>query len=309
MPIFVNFSGLGGDTLNDAYMKIDADFLKLSSAGPDTFVKVEADHVIKYDISVIGDSFHKLGDDFVKISDAASAIDSLFLKFAPAPATSDPTLAAAASVVGGGAPDAESDFVKLDSSLKIAGADLGVLGSDFVKLDTAPDLATFKSNEVKVGTDFGKVGADMSDIGGGFAQLGNDLITLGTGPNSNSADLNDAFKMLGGELNKIGSAFDTVAFDFNKLSKDFTTLGGGGGGVSASALVASSSSGGPAPTGALGSDFFKLEQDFILLNQTLGASGPGVFKVFDALIDQSGKEPMFEQVEHLLGGHGGSDHG
>jgi hypothetical protein len=303
MPIFVKFNGLGGDTFNDAVLKIDADFLKISSASPDAFLKVEADHGVKFDIGIIGDTFHKFGDDFIKLSDAASAIDSLFLKLAPAPSG----VTAAASVVGGGAPDPQSDFIKLDTSIKLAGGDLGVLGSDFVKLDTAPDLATFKSDELKVGADFGKVGADVSGIGGGFAQLGNDLVTLGTGPNANSAQLNDAFKMLGGELIKISSAFDTVAFDFNKLGQDFTTLGGGG--VTTTALVASSSSAGPAPTGQLGSDFLKLEQDFVLLNQTLGASAPGVFKVFEALIDQGGKEPMFDQVQQFLGGHGGSGHG
>jgi hypothetical protein len=50
----------------------------------------------------------------------------------------------------------------------------------------------------------------------------------------------------------------------------------------------------------------KLEHDFVLLSQALGASGPGLVKAFDALVDQSGKS-FFEQIEHLAsppsGGH------
>jgi hypothetical protein len=282
-------------------LKIDADFLKISSAGPDSFLKVE--NAIKHDISVIGGSFHKLGDAFIKLSDAALKIDALFIKYAPPPTTTS-TLAA---VVGGGdAPDPQADFLKLDTSLKLLGGDLGTLGADFVKLDAAPNYLTFKLTEVIISSDSAKIGGDMSTVGGEFGQLGDDLVALGTGPNTNSGELNNAWKVLGDEFHKISSAFDTVAVDFQKLSQDFATLGGGGGGISTSALVASSSSGGPPPSGPLGSDFLKLEHDFVLLSQALGASGPGLLKAFDALVDQSGKS-FFEQIEHLAsppsGGH------
>ena len=71
MPIFVKYEGVGGEYgLEDAFLKIDADFLKLSSASADTFVKVEAEPGIKHDINVIGDSFFKESDEFLKISDA-----------------------------------------------------------------------------------------------------------------------------------------------------------------------------------------------------------------------------------------------
>jgi hypothetical protein len=299
MPIFMNF--LGRDAVNDAFLKIDADFLKLSKAGPDFLLELKGPQ-IKHEISVIGGAFDKLGDAFIKLSDAALKIDDLFLKYAPPP-TTVPTLTAAS--VGGDAPDPQADFLKLDAGLKLLGGDLGTAGADFVKLDKAPTYLTFKLTEVIISSDFAKVSTDTSAVGGQFGQLGDDLLKLSTGP-TNSVELNNAWKVLGDEFHKISSAFDAVAVDWNKLSQDFATLGGAGGGTNTSALVASSSSGGPSPSGQVGSDFLKLEHDFVLLSQALGASGPDLVKAFDALVDQSGKS-FFEQIEHLAsppsGGH------
>jgi hypothetical protein len=105
------------------------------------------------------------------------------------------------------------------------GGDLGTLGADFVKLDAAPNYLTFKLTEVIISSDFAKIGGDMGTVGGEFGQLGDDLVALGTGPNTNSGELNNAWKVLGDEFHKISTAFDTVAVDFQKLSQDFATLG------------------------------------------------------------------------------------
>jgi hypothetical protein len=87
MPIFDNFFKFGGpgsehaqDVLNDAFLKIDEDFLKLSSAdGTDAFLKLESDHVIKHDMLTIGDSFHKLSENFLKIADGALKLDAFVI--------------------------------------------------------------------------------------------------------------------------------------------------------------------------------------------------------------------------------------
>jgi len=295
MPIFVKYEGVGGEYgLEDAFLKIDADFLKLSSASADTFVKVEAEPGIKHDINVIGDSFFKESDEFLKISDAGAKIDAFFLKLAEAPTASD-------STIGGGTPDVQSDVLKVDATLKTSAGDLSVLGSDFLKLDTAPNLEGFKSDKLSVGDDFGKVGKDMSDAGGAFTQLGTDLIALGTGPNSNTGELNDAFKMLGGELDKVGSMFDAVALDFQKLSQDFA---GEGGGVNTVAVKLQSTD--SMPTGVLGADFLKLEHDFLLLNQAIAGTAMGVGQLFDALVDQGSKAPSDQIINHMLAVQGGS---
>lgn len=84
MPIYIKFNGPGGehahDLLNDAFLKIDEDFLKLSNAAPDTFLKVEASHQIKENISAIGDWFYKLDAGFLKIGDVGLKIDDIVLK-------------------------------------------------------------------------------------------------------------------------------------------------------------------------------------------------------------------------------------
>jgi hypothetical protein len=296
MPIFLKFGGIGEDgDLNEAFLKIDSDFLKLSSAGADSFLKVEADATIKHDVNVIGGSFIKLSDDFLKISDGALKVDSFLIKLAGT--TSD------AATEGG--PNPQADFLKLDTTLKTSAGDLAVLGSDFLKLDTAPDLAGFKLDELTVGSDFAKVGADMTDASGAFIKLGSHVIALGTGPNTNPPELDAAYKLLGGELDKISPAFDAVAFDWIKLSQDFTTLGGGGGTTLATSLSSPGST--DSTPGPLGTDFLKLEQDFLVLSQAIGGSAPGLKAVFDALIEHSGKhDELTGHADNMLGGPGGS---
>lgn len=308
MPIYIKFNGPGGeqtrDALNDAFLNVDEDFLKLSSATPDTFLKVEADHQIKDSVATIGGWFQKLDSEFVKISDVGLKVDDTVLKL-----TQPATLSAAAVEL----PAVQSDFLKADSDLKISASDLGAVSTDFIKLDTVPDLSALKVGELQVGTDFLKLGTDTANAGTDFTQLGNDLIALGTGPNSKEMD--DTLKLLGDQVLKIGSAFDEVALDFQKLSQDFENLGGEGITTVADFLKSQSSSTSySTPTGPVGSDFLKLEQDFHVLNQDVASGFFDAGPVIGDLFAQTGKDsghPMMENIGQLPGGLGilKPDHG
>src|SRR5712671_6346578 len=270
MAVFLKLGDIKGESLdhkhNETLLRIDGDFLKLASANPDGSLKIDGQ--IKHDIAVISDSFLKLGQDFIKLSDVAIKIDDLFLK--------------------------------LDTALKIAGADLGVLGTDFKHFDGTIKGNVLAQAEARVGQDFLKLNVDMTSTGLTFAALGDDFIKLGDGPNQ---ELDAAYKLLGSELHKIGSAFDAVASDFLKLSQDFETLAGG----RDTALVASSTN---SPPGPLGTDFLKLDQDFLLLSQAIGGAFPGTAKAIDALLDQSGKPhgDDMHDTPPLLGVNHGSGH-
>ena len=305
MAIFLKLGDIKGESLdhkhNETLLRIDGDFLKLASANPDGFLKIDGQ--IKHDIAVIGDSFLKLGQDFIKLSDAAIKIDSLFLKLDPTNffIKLDPILdSAGGAVVEGGPPNPQADFLKLDTALKIAGADLGVLGADFKGFDCTIKGNVLTQTEALVGQDFLKLNGDMTSTGQTFAALGDDFIKLSNGPNQ---ELDAAYKLLGGELHKIGSAFDAVASDFLKLSQDFEILAGG----RDTALVASLSNSQPGP---LGTDFLKLDQDFLLLSQAIGGAFPGTAKAIDALLDHSGKPHGDEMHDtpSLLGVNHGSGH-
>jgi hypothetical protein len=80
--------------LNEASLKIDDAFLKLSNANADDFLKIESSGFLKFEFEKIGDSFIKLGDDFHKISVAGEMIDQTVLKLTGAPTVT--------SVDGGG---------------------------------------------------------------------------------------------------------------------------------------------------------------------------------------------------------------
>jgi hypothetical protein len=305
MAVFLKLGDIKGESLdhkhNETLLRIDGDFLKLASANPDGSLKIDGQ--IKHDIAVISDSFLKLGQDFIKLSDVAIKIDNFFLKLDPTNfhIKLDPILdsVGGAVVVEGGPPDPQADFIKLDTALKIAGADLGVLGTDFKGFDGTIKGNVLTQTEALVGQDFLKLNVDMTSTGQTFARLGDDFIKLSNGPNQ---QLDAAYKLLGSELHKIGSAFDAVASDFLKLSQDFETLAGGRN----TALVASSPNSRPGP---LGTDFLKLDQDFLLLNQAIGGAFPGTAKAIDALLDQSGKPHGDEMHDTpVLGVNHGSGH-
>jgi hypothetical protein len=301
------------DALNDAFHKIDSDFLKISSAdGTAAFLKLEDSHKNTQIVDIIGDTFIKLGEGFLKHADTSLELDSIILKAFPPNPIAPPNPSTDAAAGGEGAPTPQPDFLKVDTELKIQSADLKLLGTDFLKLDTAPNLDIWKTNILAVSDDFLKLSTDATDSGAAFHKLGTDLVTLGSGDNSNSAGLNDALKILGGDFLKVGDAFGDVAVDWNKLHQDFFKLGGG----SPTTTVADALASGPAPSGPLGSDFAALDKSLLLLNQALGATGPGIFKLVDAALDQSGvkgqaEDRTLDQVAHLLGlgGHGGHEHG
>jgi hypothetical protein len=272
MPIFIKF---GGEDLNEAFLKIDTDFLKLSSASTDSFLKVEAK--IKDVINDIGGAFIKLGESFDDLSESAVKIDTAFLKLAGSATTT--TVGSDAAVVG-----PQADFLKVDATLKTSAGDLATLGADFLKLGTAPDLLTIKLTDVIISGAMQKISTDMGDASGAFLKLGTDLAALGTGENSNSPQFNDALKVLGSDFeNKWSPAFDALAFDWNKLSQDFANLAGGG--TTTTVSLTSSTDSTP---GTLRSDFLKLEQDFLVLNHALAGTTPDIKAAFDALADQLG---------------------
>jgi hypothetical protein len=284
----------GGQALNSAFSNIDSDFIKLTNASADSFLKVE--FTVKHDINDIGGAFIKLGEGFGDLSEAGHKIDTAFLK-----------LAIGSSTSGGGAGKvAQADFLALDTTLKTSSADLKILGSDFVKLDTAPDLLTIKLTDAVVSGDFLKVGTDMSDVSGAFIKLGTDLVALGSGENGNSPQLNEALKILGGDFEqKISPAFDALALDWHKLSRDFANLAGGGGDTTTTLSSAGASDSTP---GVLGTDFLQLEHDFLLLNQALGATAPDIAAAFEALAQQTGKHPGDEGHEGNIFGPQGGKH-
>jgi hypothetical protein len=305
MAVFLKLGDIKDESLdhkhNETLLRIDGDFLKLASANPDGSLKIDGQ--IEHDIAVISDSFLKLGQDFIKLSDVAIKIDDLFLKLDPTNfhIKLDPILdSVGGAVVDGGPPNPQADFLKLDTALKIAGADLGVLGTDFKHFDGTIKGNVLAQAEARVGQDFLKLNVDMTSTGQTFATLGDDFIKLSNGPNQ---ELDAAYKLLGSELHKIGSAFDAVASDFLKLSQDFEILAGG----RDTALVASSRN---SQLGPLGTDFLKLDQDFLLLSQAIGGAFPGTAKVIDALLDQSGKPHGDEMHDTppLLGVNHGSGH-
>jgi hypothetical protein len=300
MPIHIKFEGPGA--FDRAINEIDADFIKLTNAGSADFSNVEG--AIKHDVNVIGETLVDWGGGLIKLSDVIAKIDSFVIKLTQPP----PTTITTAAAVGGGPPDPQADFLTLDADMKMTGTDLKTAGTDFIKLDTAPDLATFNADKIKFGQDLAKVSLDASNTGADFIKLGSDLVTIAGG--TSSAEIKADLTTFGGDLGKIGAAFDTVAVDFMKLSQDFIAAGGGGGTVTGTSLVANASLTEKPPTGTFGADFFKLEHDFRLLNQTIAGSADDAFKLIDAIVDQSGKpDPLVDLVEQVLSTNGGEHHG
>ena len=156
---FIKYGGgpEGQGAFENTSLSIGADLLKLSNAVGDTFLTVEG--AIKHDINVIGDTFIKWSNEFIKLSDVALKIDTFVIKLTQPTTTGDTALPAAA-VEGG----PQTDFINLNTSLKILGGDIKLLGSDFLKLDTAPDVAALKFAETAVGDAFSQAGADASNV-------------------------------------------------------------------------------------------------------------------------------------------------
>jgi hypothetical protein len=267
---FLKLDGIDGrheqSVLNDAFLKIDAAFLKLSSANADTFLKLEHERSLKLEFDVIGDAFVKLAGDFNKIASAGVLIDDLVLKLAGSPTIG--------SVDGVSNPQA--DFLLLDHKVSTSATDLKLLGADFLKLDTSPNLEEFQLKIRGIGNDFLKLGTDMAADRDAFLKLGADFLKLHDVENPSPLDL--AYKELGGELQTVGMRFDALSADFIKL--DQALLGNGG--ISNTVLTDSANGGSTGP-GPIGTSFMALFQDFHLLDSTLGKLGDGAATVIGDL--------------------------
>jgi hypothetical protein len=262
--------------LNDAFVKIDSDFLRLSDANSDTFVKLE--HKVDREFDTIGNAFIKLGQDFGKIAFVGALIDDFVLKVTQA-TTAEPR-AAAADV----APGPQADFIKWDEAMKISGADLKIMGTDFLKLNESPNQEVFQLKIRGVADDFIKLSNDMAANGLTFGTLGADFVKLGSGNAENPSPLDFAYKELGGELQTVGSQFSALSADFFNLLPA-VQVGGEGGArtISTNSDIKLS----------LGAGLMQLNQDFHKLDGALGAVGDGAAAVIGGLFHPS-----------LGGGHG-----
>jgi hypothetical protein len=262
--------------LDDAFLKIDADLLKLSTASADTFLKIEHDHSVKIDFDVVGDAFLKLGQDFHKVDTALGLIDDFVVKLAgvPTPGSVD------------GAPGLGSDFSLLDHKISASAADLKILGSDFLKLDASPNMDVFRLKIAGISDDFLKLGGDMAANGDAFHKLGDDFLKLAGG--NEVSPLDRAYKEFGGDLKIVGDQFDVLAGDFLKLDQAMHGSGGGAG-------IVESGGGG---AGVVGPALITLYQDFHTLGAALGEMGDGSVRVISELSHPSLLAP---------GGHG--EHG
>lgn len=270
---FLKLAGFDGRqeqaALDNAFLKIDGDFLKLSSANADAFLKIEHAPALKHDFHVIGDAFLKLGQDFGKIAFAGALVDDFFLKITAA-TTAEVTAAAVE-----GAPNPQADFLKVDAALKISAGDLKILGTDFLKLDTSPNQDVFQHKLAAVSDDFLKLGNDTAADRAAFLKLGADLVRLGTVENPSPLDF--AYKELGGELQTVGSVFGALSQDFFNLGAAVQHGGGGGAGMPTADVSTQPN---------IGLAFMTLNQDFLKLDKALGAVGDGAADVIGGLFHQ-----------------------
>lgn len=282
---FLKLTGIRDQgALNEASLKIDDAFLKLSTANEDNFLKIEGSSFIKYDFEKIGDSFLKLGSDFHKISVAGEVLDQAVLKLA-----GGPTIDSVDTGRG-----LQGDFLKLDQTLKITSADLKLLGTDFLKLDTAPNLEDFQQKGNALAGDFLKLGADMAADQAAFLKLGEDFLKLDQGGDRPSP-LDLAYKELGGELRAVGDTFGLLATDFLKVG-EAVAQGGGGTGRTADFKVAGDS---------IGAALTLLYQHFHALDLKLDALGDGSVKLIRDLLPSSNGDDgprLFSDNSHQ--GHG-----
>ena len=274
--------------LNEASLKIDDAFLKLSTSNEDDFLKIEGSSFIKFDFEKIGDSFLKLGGDFQKISVAGEVLDQVVLKLSGSP-TSD-------SVDTGRG--LQGDFLKLDQTLKITSTDLKILGTDFLKLDTAPNLEDFQQKGNVLADDFLELGTDMAADQAAFLKLGADFLKLDQGGDRPSP-LDLAYKELGGELQAVGDTFGLLATDFLKVGEAVAHGTDGGAGQPTDVKVA------PGAGDTIGAALTLLYQHFHALDLKLDALGDGSVRLIrDLLPSSNGDEGprLFSDNSHQ--GHG-----
>ncbi len=290
---FLKLTGIRDQgALNEAALKIDDAFLKLSNASADDFLKIESSAFLKFEFEKIGDSFLKLGDDFHKISLAGEVIDQTVLKL-----TGTPTTDSVDSRSG-----LQADFVALDHKLNTTSTDLKILGTDFLKLDTSPDLEVFQHKANVVADDFLKLSTDMAADRVAFLKLSADFLKLSQGGDRPSP-LDLAYKELGGDLRAVGDTFGLLAADFVNVG-DAVAHGGGGGAGRPGDPNASGGGGGAGDQ--IGAALTLLYQHFHALDLKLDALGDGSVRVIHDLlpaVDQ-GASHLFADGSHQGNGHG-----
>lgn len=291
---FLKLTGIRDQgALNQASLKIDDAFLKLSNANEGNFLKIEGSPFIKFDFEKIGDSFIKLGDDFHKISVAGELIDQAVLKL-----TGGPTVT---SVDGGGS--VQDDFLKLDDTLKTTSTDLKILGTDFLKLDTAPNLEVFDHKASVVAGDFIKLGSDMAADRLAFLKLSADFLKLSQSGGDRPSPLDLAYKELGGDLKAVADTFGLLAGDFVNVGDAVAHGTGGGAGRPGDANAAG---GGGGAGDQIGAALTRLYQDFHALDIKLDALGDGSVRLIHDLlpaVDQ-GASQLFADGSRQGNGHG-----
>jgi hypothetical protein len=275
---FLKLTGLRDQgALNEAALKLDEAFLKLSTANADNFLKIEGSPFVKIDFDRIGDSFVKLGADFNRLTVAGEVVDQVLLKL-----TGGTTVNSDDPRAG-----AQADFVALEQKVHTTSTDLKILGTDFLKLDTAPNVSSFQIKGELVADDFLKLSADTAADRAGFLKLSADILRLSQGVDATSP-LDRALKQLGGELQAVGDTFGLLSADFLKVG-DAVAHGAGGGGGSGDSI---------------GAALTLLYQHFHTLDVKLEALGDGSVRLIHDLL------PAVDQgTAQLIGDTHGNGHG
>jgi hypothetical protein len=292
---FLKLTGLRGQgALNEAALKLDEAFLKLTTANADDFLKIEGSPFVKIDFDRIGDSFVRLGADFHRLTVAGEAVDQVLLKL-----TGGTTVNSDDPRAG-----AQADFVALDQKVTTTSTDLKILGTDFLKLDTAPNVASFVIKGELVADDFLKLSTDTAADRVAFLKLSADIFKLSQGVDATSP-LDRALKQLGGELQAVGDTFGLLSTDFMKVGDAVAHGAGGGGGSGLSTNVHGAGGGGGAGD-SIGAALTLLYQHFHTLDAKLEALGDGSVRLIHDLlpaVDQ-GTPQLFSGDNSHGNGHG-----
>lgn len=268
--------------LDNAFLKIDEAFQKLSNVNGDgfNFLKIEHELKLHETFNVIGEGFIKLGVDFHKVDTAENLTGNFVVKLL------------GDHKIGDLLPAIDQDFKFLDHKIDAVSTDLKIVGLDFLKLDSSPNQRVFDHKVQTASSDFLKLGGDTSAAGDAFIKLGEAFITLRKA--GGDPKLIDAYEQFGGELVTIGQTLDTLAADFLKLGD---ALHGGGGGEGDSANT-------------IGGTLSLIYQQFHFLDQKFEALGDGSVRLISELVPavqhEGGGPPTVFPGTDQHGGGGGS---
>jgi hypothetical protein len=149
---FLKFDTAGEQLkLDNAFLKIDEAFEKLSNFNGDGFNFLKIEHDLKLqETFVVGDAFIKLGDDFHKVETAEHITGNFVVKLL------------GDHKIGDLLPAVDQAFKFLDHKIETVATDLKILGVDFLKLDSSPNARVFDHKVQTVADDFHKLGAYMA---------------------------------------------------------------------------------------------------------------------------------------------------